>query len=103
MYCCQPFENAIGAAGGRGLAILVERTRKGIAFAMQSRGISHHDVDHLRPPPVLATTINVSSESRIKYCPWCGRCLQDLALAAPSHFAQLAEQHKALLSAPSEV
>ena len=103
MYCCHRFENAIADAGERGLAVLVERTREGIAFVLQSRGIAHVDVRDFPPSPGENLIINVSSDSRIRYCPWGGRTLQDLARGAPDHFANLATQHNLIRSGPSEV
>jgi hypothetical protein len=99
MFCCQTFENTVASAGERGLAILVERTPDGIGFNLQSRGVAYEDIGKLRPVPEQDVIINVSRDVMIRYCPWCGRRLQELVQLAPELFAELARTHEPLLSA----
>ncbi len=101
MFCCPGFQNGIEAAGQRGLAILVHRTSSGIMFLFQSRGIAFEDVGKIRPNPTAPDIkINVSSESGLQYCPWCGRQLRELIAASPEDFEELAKKHKSFYTGP---
>ena len=101
MFCCPGFQNSIQAAGQRGLAILVHKTSSGGMFLFQSRGIALEDVGKIRPNPSAPDMkINVSSETGLQYCPWCGRRLQELIEASPEAFEELAREHKSFYAGP---
>lgn len=95
IFCCIGFENLIKNAGQRGLAALVWHPRQGLGFLLQSRGISFLDEESLiRGDQDII--INISSETGLSYCPFCGTCLKDLADASPKEFITLALEHKML-------
>lgn len=97
-FCCSGFERSIAAAGGRGLAVLVHKGPDGIGFVFQSRGVAFEDESKIRSNPSSPDIkINVSWESGLHYCPYCGRRLGTLVKASPQVFYQLAEKHKQLL------
>jgi hypothetical protein len=99
MFCCPPLQNHVGAAGNRGLSVLVRRTCEGIRFLLQSRGIAVEDVDKLRPVPGSPDLkINIAYDAGLQFCPWCGRRLQELVEIAPEAYDDLAKTHKPLLS-----
>ncbi len=101
MFCCPGFQNGIEAAGQRGMAILVHKTSTGINFLLQSRGIAFDDVKRIRPNPNASDVkINVSSETGLQYCPWCGRRLQELAQASPEAFEKIAMRHRSFYAGP---
>lgn len=92
MYCCTTLEGLIGSAGQRGIAVLVRDLRGDLDFVIQSRGVAYEDekfVADIR----WVSTINVSSEFAIAYCPFCGTQLPGLIARAPDYFRGLAEAH----------
>ena len=96
MFCCPAFENLIGNAGERGLAVLVSQHSEGMKFALQMRAVAFTDEATLpkEPLPTMPTNISLSGSMRIRYCPSCGRRLEELAAAESKVFEQLAAQHK---------
>jgi hypothetical protein len=103
MYCCYGLQNDIANAGQRGLSILVFKVpdKDDIWFVLQSRGVAFDDEGKLGPIPAELTPIpyriNISTCGVIKYCPTCGRRLQDLAGASRDAFIALAEEHRKYL------
>jgi hypothetical protein len=95
MFCCFGLQNVVKEAGNRGFAVLALKMRNGITFLLQSRGIAH--ADQGRVAPGFPVTINISSETGLRFCPWCGTRLQDLVEASPACFEQLAEKHITLI------
>lgn len=70
-------------------------------FLLQSRGIAFEDTGKIRPVPDYPDIkINVSCETGLQYCPWCGRRLQELIEASPEAFAELAKKHKSFYAGP---
>lgn len=99
MFCCPGFQHLVGDAGHRGIAVLVVKTPEGTRFRLQSRGIAFEDVSKILPmadwPDIK---VNIACESGLQFCPFCGRCLQELVKADPQAFAELVEKHKHLYS-----
>lgn len=99
MFCCPGFENSVGNAGQRGIAALAKKTSDGIVFVLQSRGIAFNDESRIVPIPGAPNMkMNVSCTMGLRYCPWCGRLLQELIATSPRAFEQLAETHKKFLA-----
>jgi hypothetical protein len=99
IFCCAAFQNHVGAAGNRGIAVLMRKTPEGIGFLLQSRGVAFKDVVSLvAMPNGPDIKINIASDAGLQYCPWCGRRLADLVKGAPEPFEVLAKGHKPLLS-----
>lgn len=93
-FCCAGFRNFVSLAGDRGIAIVCCEFSSGrIGFLVQSRGIAYGDERKLKPWP-FDITINISSEMGLRYCPSCGRELDELINSAPDEFCALAQQHK---------
>ena len=72
-YCCPVFEGAIGEAGNRGLAVIIDQSASGSPeFILQ-----HRAVDLGTPPPDgYPGPIVLVNDTRIAFCPWCGRRLK---------------------------
>lgn len=99
MFCCPGFENSVRNAGQRGIAALAKRTCDGIVFVLQSRGIAFGDESQIGPMPGFPDImINVSCTTGLRFCPWCGRRLQDLVEASPRVFEKLVQKHKKFLA-----
>jgi len=100
MFCCPGFQNNVEAAGERGIAVLVKKTPEGTMFVLQSRGIAFDDESKIRPMPGAPDIkIRVSCTTGLRYCPACGRRLQELVEASPRAFEELAEKHKKFFGA----
>jgi len=94
IFCCPGFEALISNAGKRGVAVIVVwRKPGGLKFLLQSRGIAHDDEALFKPMP-LPLYINISSTVGLRYCPSCGKRLQELVDSAPEEFTELAKIHK---------
>jgi len=94
-FCCPGFQNSLEAAGQRGIAILTKDSSIGLMFLLQSRGIAFDDISKMRPQPGAPDIkINISCETGLKYCPWCGRDLQQLANVSPEIFQNIARKHQ---------
>ncbi len=101
LFCCAGFQHSIEGAGRRGMAVLVHKTSSGIIFLFQSRGIAFEDVGKIGPSPNAPDIkINVSYETGLGYCPWCGQQLQTLVEASPDAFEELAQKHKRFYTGP---
>jgi len=99
MFCCPGFQNSVANAGQRGVAALVKESVEGLVFVQQSRGIAFEDEGKIRPMPSAPDIkINVSCTTGLRYCPACGRRLQELIEASPRAFQKLAEEHKKFLA-----
>jgi hypothetical protein len=97
MYCCNGFQNLVASAGKRGLsALAVEVTHGTIAFLLQSRGLASGD-ETLWKPVSIDLKINVCSETGIRFCPFCGRKLEELSNLASEAFAEIAREHRSYL------
>jgi hypothetical protein len=88
--CCSGLQNLLSNAGQRGIAVLVRRTSDGISLMLQSRGIAFNDEPKLRPVP-MDLDINVSCSVGLRFCPFCGRNLEELVKASPRPFEKLAD------------
>ena len=95
IFCCVGFEHRVTDAGQRGIAVLVLKTTDGIKFRLQSRGIAFEDENKIHPISVNIK-INVSCECGLRFCPFCGRKLQELVKDSPEYFEELADKHKKL-------
>jgi hypothetical protein len=101
IFCCSGLQHRVEAAGQRGLAVLAHKTSSGIMFLFQSRRIAFHDAEKIRPDPTAPDIkINVSFETGLQYCPWCGRRLQDLVETSPEAFDELSKKHKPFHAGP---
>jgi hypothetical protein len=100
--CCWPLWGRLTATGERGLAVVVENDTDGFRFWVQSRGVDFSEERRIQvdPGPPLHFGINVVSSGRIRYCPWCGTRLDELAAEAPEAFAQLAVAHRQFIPLP---
>jgi len=96
MFCCNALENLINSAGERGFAILVSAHPDGIKFSLQMRSMAFIDEKAFpsSPLPMLPTNLSLSGSIRIRYCPSCGRRLQELVEKDIKCFSNLAEHHK---------
>jgi hypothetical protein len=94
-FCCPGLENAVRRAGERGIAIVLEKQ------GVQSRGVAKADEIRLqelcKTKPELDLWINVSAETGLKYCPWCGTLLQDIIESNEDCFKAIAEKHWQLI------
>lgn len=103
MHCCYGLQNHMASAGQRGISILVFKVpdRDDIWFVLQSRGVAFEDEEKLGPIPAklapIPYSINISTCGVIKFCPNCGRRLQDLVEASREAFLRMAEEHKKYL------
>lgn len=97
MYCCSGFNNFLSLAGQRGSAILAyEKSPGHIGFVLQSRGLAFGD-EAKWTPISIDVMINVSSEMGLRFCPFCGRKLEELVRECPDFFTTLAKDHKRFL------
>jgi len=72
-WCCVQFQNHYATAGEMGLSILVGRDNSGNPeFTLQCRAIDL-DVQNI---PITDFPITTVLDSRILFCPWCGRNLR---------------------------
>jgi len=109
MYCCHTFENIVQNAGNRGFAILVRRLMSvGLMFELQERAIAFADEASMfkrssseqsswtmaQPSPASAT---LAASGIIRFCPFCGRRLEELIAADPKFFEELEAKHKPFL------
>lgn len=95
MLCCDAFENLIRSAGGRGLAVLVRSTDDGIKFALQMRAIAFAD-ERALPKGTMAVgpqNLALSGSMVIRYCPSCGKRLDELVTTNAELFVELAAKH----------
>src|SRR2546423_3926259 len=93
MYCCSAMKNLVDNAGGRGLALLLRDLSGMLGFVIQSRGIAYQDEGSIKTI-TWTSTINVSCEMGIAYCPFCGEDLEVLIAKAPLYFRKLADAHQ---------
>lgn len=98
MFCCHSLTNLIDNAGHRGLAVLVCATDAGLRFALQMRAVTATDETEMarikQPLSALPEHITLSESVRIRYCPSCGKRLDELATSDPTLFAKLALDHR---------
>lgn len=98
MFCCHLFTNLIENAGQRGLAVLVCATDAGLRFALQMRAVTAADESTMgkdgQPSTSLPEHVTLSGSMRIRYCPSCGKRLDELAASDPKFFAKLADEHR---------
>ncbi len=91
MFCCPGFENLIVCAGHKGISALVSRTSAGLVFLLQSRSVDADDENRLVPIPF---DINLICNTGIRFCPFCGKPVQQMIEKEPEAFAQLATMHE---------
>jgi hypothetical protein len=94
MFCCPGFENLIRNAGNKGITAIVRQTPDGIRFCLQATVAKVEDLQALGPLPINLT---LAAETGLRYCPACGRCLQELVEAAPKEYEALAKEHEKFL------
>jgi hypothetical protein len=96
MFCCNAFKNLIENAGERGLAVLVSEHLEGLKFALQMRAVAFTDEAGFSqgPLPVTPTNISLSGSMRIRFCPSCGKRLEELVSEDIKLFEELAVKHK---------
>ena len=72
-WCCIAFENRYGAAGQRGLGVLVEADSEGRPlFLLQVRAFDlGSELDNTPTAPMTMVV-----ETAIQFCPWCGVALR---------------------------
>lgn len=93
MFCCSGFENLVSCAGDRGNSIVAWLNHDGVpCFFIQSRGFPFGDEKKFDAVD-LAVEINVSAEIGIRYCPFCGRLLQEVVDKHLTFFVDLAKEH----------
>jgi hypothetical protein len=101
MFCCAGLENAVKRAGERGIAIILEKQGDRVRFLIQSRGVAKVDEEKLaefcKSKPELDLWINISAETGLKFCPWCGTRLQDVIDSHQKEYVRLSEQHNDLI------
>lgn len=74
-WCCSIFEDSYKSAGERGAAILVGRDY----FGKPEFTIQHRTVDiGITDAPITEYPMAWVFETRISYCPWCGRELNEV-------------------------
>lgn len=95
-FCCKGLQQLIANAGQRGLSVLVWKSPEKTTFLFQSRGIDIKDETKLKLGP-LDLILNVSNETALNFCPFCGRALAELLEKSGDFFSGLAKQHSALL------
>ena len=96
MLCCTAFENLITDAGERGLAALVKETTNSFRFVIQMRAVSFADEPKLpqEPQPLMPEHLTISASMIIRYCPFCGKNLEDLIATDAQTIKKLADKHK---------
>ena len=93
-YCCTGLQNLIACAGERGNAVVVWTDSSGEPrFLMQSRGVAFEDQSKLRPADV-DVTLSLSAEVGMRYCPTCGRLLEELVNGNREFYRKLAKEHE---------
>jgi len=97
VYCCDGLRNDVSSAGERGIAILAYEVPEGVRFLLQSRGVAFEDEGKLRPFPI-DVKINIASAGGVRFCPACGRKLQELVNESPEFFRDLANEHKKFIA-----
>jgi hypothetical protein len=98
MFCCEGFRNLASLAGQRGLAILVRENFEGkMIFVFQSRGIAFDDVAKWKAVPI-DIMINVDAVVGLRFCPFCGRKVEQLVQESPEFFRDLMLEHKKFLA-----
>jgi hypothetical protein len=85
------------SAGQRGIAALAFLVPDAVRFVLQSRGVAFEDEGILRPAPI-DVRINIACCSGLRYCPHCGRKLEELVRESPEFFEKLAEDHSRFLA-----
>lgn len=92
-FCCTGLRNLVACAGERGNAVVVWTDSRGEPrLLLQSRGVSYDDQSKLQPMDI-DITINLSAEVGMRYCPTCGRLIEDLVAENPEFFQELAKEH----------
>jgi len=96
MFCCQAFENLIKNAGERGFSAVIENRPEGLKFSLQMRAVEFaSEADFSKVPlPEKPSHISLSGSMRIRYCPSCGKRLENLVAAKHQFFKELAVTHE---------
>jgi hypothetical protein len=59
--------------------------------------VAFEDEGKLQPAPI-DLKINIACSSGLRFCPFCGRRLEELIRESPEFFCDLAEAHKRFLA-----
>lgn len=99
VFCCHSLQNLVADAGGRGFSVVVSALPRGYRFHIQMRAVSAADEARLPrvPRPDMPEHVTLSGSFVIRYCPSCGKRLDDLVSANPKAYAELAAAHKDFL------
>jgi hypothetical protein len=99
IFCCPGLGNLSANAGKRGHAAIVFRKADGrLWMLLQSRGLAFEDETKISATDT-EVIINVVTEVRIRYCPFCSTEIDVLTSAHAPLFEQLAEANFRYLSA----
>jgi hypothetical protein len=102
-YCCTGLRNLLVCAGERGNAVVVWVDSSGEPrLLMQSRGVSFEDQSKLKPAD-LDVKINLSAETGMRYCPFCGSLLEQLINENREHFQTLAKEHEKFVASMAKL
>jgi len=97
-HCCTGLRNLLACAGERGMAAVVWLDSSSEPrLLLQSRGVSFDDQTKLRPADV-DVKVNLSAEIGMRYCPFCGRLLEQLINDHREYYRKLAMEHEKLMS-----
>jgi hypothetical protein len=99
LLCCDRLQSSLANAGQRGIAVVVRRLPEFFIFYLQSRAVAFGEGEGLLHHR-LEARINLVSTVGIRFCPWCGRRLDDLAETEPAVFAELAKCHQPFTPEP---
>jgi hypothetical protein len=94
-------------ASGEGAVVWAD-SRGEPGFLLQSRGVSLEDEAKLRARSGgklfdVDVTINLSAQLGIRYCPFCGRRLEELLHENREFFQKLAQEHEKFVTVDWEV
>jgi hypothetical protein len=69
MFCCNAFESNFKMAGTRGFGVFsIQSDKNEAAFIVQNRAMEAGAI-----APTTGSPISLISEMYIRFCPWCGK------------------------------
>jgi hypothetical protein len=84
----------LSVAGERGLSAVVASLPEGLFMMLQSRGVNFEDKEKIEGGTSgLSSFINLSETLAIKYCPFCGKRIEELVMSSHDEFQVLSEKH----------